>query len=80
MEKQVYLNVGTLLLGASTLGIDAIAIEGFNSAVLDKEHKDTVAQLSCLKESVESKTVMQIYRSRDTVQTTYLVNVNYYNN
>ncbi|HFQ4838927.1 TPA: oxygen-insensitive NAD(P)H nitroreductase [Vibrio vulnificus] len=37
MEKQVYLNVGTLLLGASTLGIDAVPIEGFDSAVLDKE-------------------------------------------
>ncbi len=29
MEKQVYLNVGTLLLGASTLEIDAVPIEGF---------------------------------------------------
>ncbi|MDA0109950.1 oxygen-insensitive NAD(P)H nitroreductase [Vibrio sp. La 4.2.2] len=37
MEKQVYLNVGTLLLGASTLGIDAVPIEGFDSTVLDKE-------------------------------------------
>lgn len=37
MEKQLYLNVGTLLLGASTMGIDAVPIEGFNPQVLDEE-------------------------------------------
>ncbi|WP_029846631.1 nitroreductase family protein, partial [Vibrio parahaemolyticus] len=37
MEKQVYLNVGTLLLGASTLEIDAVPIEGFDPKVLDEE-------------------------------------------
>ena len=37
MEKQVYLNVGTVLLGASALGIDAVPIEGFDSEILDAE-------------------------------------------
>ncbi|AIR06971.1 dihydropteridine reductase [Cedecea neteri] len=37
MEKQVYLNLGTLLLGVSTLNIDAVPIEGFDAAVLDEE-------------------------------------------
>lgn len=36
MEKQVYLNVGTVLLGVSTLGIDAVTIEGFDAKVLDE--------------------------------------------
>jgi len=36
-DKQVYLAVGTLLLGASALGIDACPIEGFESAILDDE-------------------------------------------
>lgn len=37
MEKQVYLNMGTLLLGAGALGIDAVPIEGFDPKVLDEE-------------------------------------------
>ena len=37
MEKQVYLALGTLLLGVSTMGIDAVPIEGFDSKVLDNE-------------------------------------------
>ncbi len=36
MEKQVYLNLGSLLLGVSTMGIDAIPIEGFDAKVLDE--------------------------------------------
>lgn len=36
MEKQVYLALGTLLLGAAALGIDATPIEGFDRAVLDE--------------------------------------------
>ncbi|MBD1566572.1 oxygen-insensitive NAD(P)H nitroreductase [Vibrio sp. SA48] len=36
MEKQVYLNVGTVLLGVSTLGIDAVPIEGFDAKMLDE--------------------------------------------
>ncbi|WP_223807015.1 oxygen-insensitive NAD(P)H nitroreductase [Marichromatium sp. AB31] len=36
-EKQVYLALGSLLLGAATLGIDACPIEGFNREVLDVE-------------------------------------------
>jgi nitroreductase/dihydropteridine reductase len=35
MEKQVYLALGTLLLGAAILKIDATPIEGFDRAVLD---------------------------------------------
>lgn len=37
MEKQVYLNVGNFLLAVSTLGIDAVPIEGFDAAILDEE-------------------------------------------
>ncbi|ELV8718340.1 TPA: oxygen-insensitive NAD(P)H nitroreductase [Vibrio vulnificus] len=37
MEKQVYLNVGTLLLGASAMEIDAVPIEGFDAKALDEE-------------------------------------------
>lgn len=36
MEKQVYLALGTLLLGAATLGIDATPIEGFDSHILNE--------------------------------------------
>lgn len=36
MEKQVYLALGTLLLGAATMGIDATPIEGFDRAVMDE--------------------------------------------
>lgn len=37
MEKQVYLALGTLLLGAATLGIDATPIEGFDARILNEE-------------------------------------------
>lgn len=37
MEKQVYLNVGTLLLDAAAMDIDAVPIEGFDADVLDAE-------------------------------------------
>lgn len=37
MEKQVYLALGTLLLGAQALGINACPMEGFDSAILDAE-------------------------------------------
>ncbi|MGY0399608.1 MAG: oxygen-insensitive NAD(P)H nitroreductase [Ostreibacterium sp.] len=37
MEKQLYLNVGTLLLGASAMGIDAVPMEGFDPKILDEE-------------------------------------------
>lgn len=36
MEKQVYLSLGTLLLGAATLQVDACPIEGFDAAILDE--------------------------------------------
>ncbi|MCW8829865.1 MAG: oxygen-insensitive NAD(P)H nitroreductase [Gammaproteobacteria bacterium] len=36
MEKQVYLALGTLLLGAATLAIDATPIEGFDRETVDK--------------------------------------------
>lgn len=36
MEKQVYLALGTLLLGAAALNIDATPIEGFDSRVLNE--------------------------------------------
>jgi nitroreductase / dihydropteridine reductase len=37
MEKQAYLALGTLLIGAATLEIDACPMEGFDAAVLDAE-------------------------------------------
>jgi len=37
MEKQVYIALGSLLLGAAMLEIDATPIEGFDCEILDKE-------------------------------------------
>lgn len=37
MEKQVYLNIGSFLLGAGVLGLDALPMEGVDLAVLDEE-------------------------------------------
>jgi nitroreductase/dihydropteridine reductase len=37
MEKQVYLAMGTLLLGAGALGVDATPMEGFDAKALDAE-------------------------------------------
>lgn len=37
IERQVYLALGALLLGAGALGIDACPMEGFDTAVLDAE-------------------------------------------
>ena len=37
MEKQLYLNMGTVLLGAAALGIDAVPMEGVDTAALDAE-------------------------------------------
>ena len=37
MEKQVYLNMGSLLLGAGALGIDALPMEGVELKALDEE-------------------------------------------
>ena len=36
-EKQVYLNIGSVLLGASVLGIDAVPMEGIDIPALNKE-------------------------------------------
>lgn len=37
MEKQVYLNMGQLLLGAATMGIDALPMEGIDLKTIDEE-------------------------------------------
>jgi nitroreductase/dihydropteridine reductase len=37
MEKQTYLALGTLLLGAASLGLDATPMEGFDARKLDEE-------------------------------------------
>ncbi len=37
MEKQTYLALGVLLLGAAALELDATPIEGFDNALLDRE-------------------------------------------
>ena len=35
-EKQTYLNLGSFLLGVASIGIDAVPMEGFDKATLDK--------------------------------------------
>lgn len=37
LEKQVYLNMGSLLLGAAVMGIDALPMEGLDMKKLDEE-------------------------------------------
>lgn len=37
MEKQVYMNMGNLLLGVAALGIDALPMEGLDMKALDEE-------------------------------------------
>lgn len=37
MEKQVYLNIGAFLLGVGAMGLDAVPIEGVDTAILDAE-------------------------------------------
>ncbi len=37
MEKQVYIALGTLLIGAAALDIDACTMEGFDAQILDEE-------------------------------------------
>lgn len=37
LEKQVYLNIGSFLLGVATLGIDAVPMEGIDLKVIDEE-------------------------------------------
>lgn len=37
MEKQLYLNMGTVLLGAGALGIDAVPLEGVDTKALNEE-------------------------------------------
>lgn len=37
MDKQVYLNIGSFLLGVSALGIDSLPMEGIDTRVLDEQ-------------------------------------------
>ena len=37
VDKQVYLNLGNLLLGVAALGIDSVPMEGFDSEILGQE-------------------------------------------
>ena len=37
IDKQVYLSLGSLLLGVAALGIDSVPMEGFDYKILDKE-------------------------------------------
>jgi nitroreductase/dihydropteridine reductase len=37
LEKQVYLNIGNLILGVATLGIDSLIMEGIDFKALDEE-------------------------------------------
>lgn len=47
-EKQVYLNLGSVLLGAGVLGIDAVPMEGIDIAVLNEEFGLTAKGLSAV--------------------------------
>lgn len=59
MEKQVYLNAGTLLLGASAIGVDAVPIEGFDKEILDKE-------FGLAQKGLKSSVIVAVgYRSED---------------
>lgn len=37
IEKQVYLNMGTLLLGAAVIGVDALPMEGIDFSILNEQ-------------------------------------------
>lgn len=59
MEKQVYLALGALLVGAAALGIDSCTMEGFDQAVLD-------AELGLREKGLISSVVVSLgYRSAD---------------
>ncbi|AKH19638.1 oxygen-insensitive NAD(P)H-dependent nitroreductase NfsB [Sedimenticola thiotaurini] len=59
MEKQVYLSLGTLLLGAATLEVDACPIEGFDHRIMDEV-------LGLREKSLTSIVVVALgYRSED---------------
>ena len=42
MEKQTYLNLGTILLGAAALGLDAVPLEGIDAKALNEEFEVAV--------------------------------------
>ena len=48
LEKQVYLNIGTVLLGAGVLKIDALPMEGIDINVLNKEFSLTEKGLTAV--------------------------------
>ncbi|HSQ42368.1 MAG TPA: oxygen-insensitive NAD(P)H nitroreductase [Fibrobacteraceae bacterium] len=48
MQRQVYLNLGTLLFGAALLGIDAVPIEGYDNEALDREFNLPIQGLSSM--------------------------------
>jgi len=48
IDKQVYLALGALLLGAGALGVDACPMEGFDAAALDAELGLKAKGLTCL--------------------------------
>lgn len=59
MEKQAYLALGTLLIGAATLEIDACPMEGFDAQALD-------AELGLREQGLTSLVVVSLgYRSAD---------------
>lgn len=47
-EKQLYLNMGTILLGAAVLGIDAVPMEGLDRSILDQEFGLTEKKLAAV--------------------------------
>ena len=48
LEKQVYLNMGSFLLGAGLLGIDAVPLEGIDTAILDAQFELNARDLTAI--------------------------------
>lgn len=69
MEKQVYLNMGTVLLGAGALGIDAVPVEGVDTAILNEEFDlpakgFTASAIVCLGYRAETDINARLPKSR----------------
>ncbi|MAF97481.1 MAG: oxygen-insensitive NAD(P)H nitroreductase [Micavibrio sp.] len=59
MARQLYLNVGSFLLGVAALGLDAVPIEGFDSDVFDQ-------QFSLTEKGLKSYALVAVgYRASD---------------
>ncbi|BDH45851.1 oxygen-insensitive NAD(P)H-dependent nitroreductase NfsB [Salmonella enterica subsp. enterica serovar Choleraesuis] len=69
MTRQVYISLGFLLLGVSTLGLDATPLEGFDNAKMDellglKEKGLTSVVMACIGQSSEDDFNAKLPKSR----------------